>query len=86
MPHSSRDLGSNPGLGHVCVEFVHCLRRFSPDAPVSSRSPKDVLVRCIDYAKFSLGIPEQVPEYGDEGIFIVTSLQCECEPTCDTNK
>ena len=52
--HSSRDLGSIPGLGHclcgVCT-FSPCLRGFPPGAPVSSHSPKDVRVRLIDYAK-----------------------------------
>jgi len=41
--HSSRDLGSIPGLGHcqcgVCT-FSSCLRGFPPGAPVSSHSPK----------------------------------------------
>ena len=72
---------SIPGLGHclrgVCT-FSPYLRGFPPDAPVSSHSPKDVLVRCIGHAKFSLSVPEQVPECGDWGIFTVTSLQCYC--------
>jgi len=43
LPHSARDPGSIPGLGHclyrVCT-FSPCLRGFPPGAPVSSRSPK----------------------------------------------
>ena len=41
--HSSRDLGSIPGLGHclcgVCT-FSSCLRGFPPVAPVSSHTAK----------------------------------------------
>ena len=55
LPHSVRDPGSIPSLGHclcgVC-RFSPCLRGFPPGAPVSSHSPKDVLVRCIGHAKF----------------------------------
>ena len=68
LPYSTRDPGSIPALGHclcgVCT-FSPCLREFPPDAPVSSHSPKDVLVRCIGRAKFSLRVPEQAPECGD---------------------
>jgi len=43
LPHSGRDLGSIPGLGHclcgVCI-FSPCVCEFPPDAPVSSHSPK----------------------------------------------
>ena len=57
--HSARDPGSIPGLSHclcgVCT-FFPCLRGFPPGAPVSSHSPKDVLVRCIGHAKFSLSV------------------------------
>jgi len=56
--------------------FSPCLCGFPPGAPVSSHSPKDMLVRCIGRAKFSLSVPEQAPESGDQGIFTVTSLQC----------
>jgi len=68
LPHSARDTGSIPILGHcpcgVCT-VSPCLRGFPPGAPVSSYSPKDVLVRCIGRAKFSLSAPEQAPECGD---------------------
>ena len=36
----------------------------------------DSMVRCIGHAKFSLNVPEQVPECGGKGNFTVTSLQC----------
>jgi len=66
--HCSRDTSSIPGLGHclcgVCT-FSPCLRGFPPGAPVSSHSLKDVLVRCVGHAKFSLSVPEQAPECGD---------------------
>ena len=79
LPHSAGDLGSIPSLGHclcgVCT-FSPCLRGFPLDAPVSYHSRKDVLVRCIGHAKFSLSVPEQAPECGDEGIFAVTYFQC----------
>jgi len=79
LPHSARDPGSIPGWGHclcgVCM-FSQCLCGFPLGAPVSSHNPKDMLVRCIDHAKFSLRVPEQAPECGDSGIFTVTSLQC----------
>ena len=79
LPHSARDPGSMPSLGHglcrVCT-FSPCLRGFPPGAPVSSHSLKDVLVRCIGHDKFSLSVREQVLECGDLGIFTVTSLQC----------
>ena len=43
LPHSTRDLGSIPGLGQclcgVCT-FSPCLRGFPPGVPVSSHSPK----------------------------------------------
>ena len=75
LPHSARDPGSIPGLGHclcgVC-KFSPCLRGFPPGTPVSSLSLKDVLVTCIGHVKFSLSVPEQVPECGDLGIFTVT--------------
>jgi len=67
LPHSARDPGSIPSLGHclqfahsphVCVGFLRVLR-------VPSHSLKDVLVRCIGHAKFSLSVPEQAPECGD---------------------
>ena len=68
LPHSARDPGSIPGLGHClcgfCTFFL-CLRGFPPGALVSSHSPKDVLVRCIGHAKFSLSVPEQALECGD---------------------
>ena len=68
LPHSTRDPGSIPGLGHclrrVCT-FSPCLRGLPPGAPVSSHGPKDVSVRCIGHAKFPLSVPEQVPECGD---------------------
>ena len=79
LPHGARDPGSVPGLGHcLCGDctFSPCLRGFPPGAPVSSHTLKDVLVRCIGRAKFSLSVPEKVLEYGDLGIFTVTSLQC----------
>ena len=79
LPHSARDLGLNPGLGYcqcgVCT-FSLCLRELPPGVPVSFHSTKDVLVRCIGHVKFSLSVPEQVPECDDWGIFTVTSLQC----------
>ena len=50
LPHSARDPGSIPDLGHclygVCT-FSLCLHGFPPGAPVSSLGLKDVLVRCI---------------------------------------
>jgi len=43
LPHSARDLGPIPGLGHclcgVCT-FSPCLCGFPPGAPVSSHTPK----------------------------------------------
>ena len=56
--------------------FSPCLRGFPPGAPISSRSLKDVMVRCIGRDKFSLSEPEQAPECADSGILTVTSLQC----------
>ena len=68
LPHSARNPDSIPGLGHclcgVCT-FARCLRGFPPGAPVSSQSPKDVLVRGIGHAKFSLRVPEQAPQRGN---------------------
>jgi len=86
LPHGTRNPGSLPGLGQclcgVCM-FSLCLCGVPPGAPVSSHSPKDVLVRCIGHGKISLSVHEQAPECGDLGIFTVTSLQCECKTTCD---
>ena len=68
LPHSARDPGSIPSLGHsLCGvgTFSPCLGGFPPGAPVSSHNPKDVLVRRIGRAKFSLSVPEQAPECGD---------------------
>ena len=74
LPHSARDPGLIPGLGHS-VEFSHsphvCVG--SSGAPVSSHSLKDVPVRHIGHAKFSLSVPKQC---GNWGIFTITSLQC----------
>ena len=74
LPHSARDPGSIPSLGHclcgVCM-FSLCLRGFPLGAPVSFHSLKTVLVRCIGHAKFSLSVPEQALECGDSGIFTV---------------
>ena len=60
LPHSARDPGSIPGLGHclcgVCT-FSPCLCGFPPGAPVSSHILKDVLVR--------VHWPEQAPDCGD---------------------
>ena len=68
LPHSARDLGSIPGLGHclcgVCT-FSSCLRGFPPGASVSSHNLKDVLVGWIGHDKFSLSVPEQAPECGN---------------------
>ena len=65
LPHSTRDPGSIPALGHclcgVCI-FSPCLRGFPF---VSSHNLKDVLIRCVGHAKFSLSVPEQAPECGD---------------------
>jgi len=61
LPHSSRDPGQEHCLCGVYM-FSPRLRGFPPGAPVSSHSLKDVLVRCIGHAKFSLSVPEQVPE------------------------
>ena len=72
LPHSTRDPGSIPCLGHcLCgaCTFTSCLHGFPPGALVSSHSLKDMLVRCISHAKFSLSVPKQVPECGDHGIF-----------------
>ena len=67
LPHSARNLGSIPSLGHclcgVCT-FSLCLRGFSLGTLVSSHSPKDMLVKCIGHAKFSLSVPEQALECG----------------------
>jgi len=44
LPHSARDPGSIPGLGHcLCgaCTFSPCVRGFPPGAPVSSHSPKE---------------------------------------------
>ena len=78
LPHSARDPDSIPAWVTVCVESARSprLRGFPPDAPISSHNPKDVLVRCIGHAKFSLSEPEQAPDCGDWGILTVTSLQC----------
>ena len=88
LPHSARDPGLIPALGHclcgVCT-FPPCLRGLPPGAPVSSHNPKNVWVRCIGPAKFSLSVPEHL-DCGDQGIFSVNSLQCECKPTYDSNK
>ena len=68
LPHSARDQGSIPGLGHclcgVCT-FSPCLRGLPPGALVSFHSPKNALDRCIGHAKFSLSVPEQVLECDD---------------------
>jgi len=77
LPHSASYLGSILASGLCGVyTFSPCLHGFPPGAPVSSYSPKDVQVRWIGHAKFSLSVPEQAPECGDQGIFTVTSLQC----------
>ena len=55
--------------------FIPCLRGLPLGALVSSHSPKDVLVRWIGHAKFSLRVPELALECGNWGIFTVTSLQ-----------
>ena len=61
--------GFNSRLGSLCLcgvfTFSPCLRGFPPGAPVSSHSPKDVLVRCIGHAKFSVSVSEQAPACGD---------------------
>ena len=65
---AARDPGLIPSLGHcLCgvYTFSPRLRGFPPGAPVSSHSPKDLWVRCIGRAKFSLSVPEQAPECGD---------------------
>ena len=68
LPHSARYPGSIPVLHHclcgVCT-FSPCLHGFFLGAPISSHSSKDVLVRCIGHAKFSLSVPEQAPECGN---------------------
>ena len=56
--------------------FSLCLHEFPPGVPVSSLSPKDVLVRCIDHANVSLNVHEQALECGESGILTVPSLQC----------
>jgi len=60
--------GFDSQLGSLSV-FSPCLCGFPPGALVTSDSLKDVLVRCIGYAKFSLSVTEQAPECGDYGIF-----------------
>ena len=60
--------GFDSRLGSLSVQSLHVLPM---SAWVSSgRSgflpqSKDVLVRCIGRAKFSLSVPEQAPECGD---------------------
>ena len=56
--------------------FSLCLRGFPPVTPVSSHSPKDVLVRHIGYTEGEFGMAKQVPECDNSGTFTVTSLQC----------
>ena len=51
--------GFDSQLGSLSVwTFSPRLCGFPPGAPVSSRSPKAVLVGCIGYAKFSFKAPE----------------------------
>ena len=62
--------GFDSWLGSLSVWSLHgllCLHGFPLGAPVSSQS-KDVEVRCIGYAKFSLSVPEQALECGHLGI------------------
>ena len=65
LPHSARDPGPLPGSNHclcgVC-KFSPCVRGFPPGAPVSSHGLKDMLIKYIVHAKFSLSVPEQVLE------------------------
>ena len=71
--------GCDSQLGSLSVRSLHVLpvsAWVSSGAPVSSHSPKGVLVRWIGHAKLSLSVPGQVPECDDSGIFTVTSLQC----------
>ena len=64
--------GFDSQLGSLSVQSLHVL---PVSAWVSSRSSnflpqsKDVLVRCIGRAKFSLSASEQVPKCGTEGDF-----------------
>jgi len=68
-------------LGSLSVWSLHIL---PVSAWVSSHSPKDVRVR-VNWPVLNSPsvLPEQAPECGDSGIFTVTSLQCQCKPTCD---
>ena len=65
-------------LGSLSVWSLHILPVSAWVSSRSSASPpnnlKEVLVRCIGHAKFSLSVPEQVPECDDQRIFTVTSL------------
>ena len=67
LPHSARDPGLIPALVHclcgLCM-FSPGLRGFPPGAPVFSHSPKDMLVRRIGHATFSLSVPKQALECG----------------------
>ena len=75
--HSEFGIGLLNGRhGGTVLSTSASQHRFRPGALVSSHRLKDVLVRCIAHAKFSLSVPEQAPECGDSGIFTVTSLQC----------
>ncbi|XP_078075776.1 POC1 centriolar protein homolog B isoform X5 [Mustelus asterias] len=51
LPHSTRDPGSTPPLGHclcgICT-FSPCLRGFPPGAPISSHFPKDWTVSILE--------------------------------------
>jgi len=75
--------GFHSRLGSLSVWSLHIV---PVSAWVCSHSLKDMLVRWIGHAKFSLSVSKQAPECGDYGIFTITSLQCECKTTCDTNK
>jgi len=59
--------------------FSPCLRGFPPGAPVSFRSPKDVLVRCIGHAKFPLSVPNRRWNMATRGFS--QSLHCSVDVT-----
>ena len=79
LPHRLGTWVRFPAWVTVCAESAHSprvcmgfLRTFSPflhefplGALVSSHSLKDVRVRYIGHAKFSLTVSEQAPECGD---------------------